>query len=188
MTIQELAETYNLQKEDCWNHQKSGKWILTHDACEKIATQEGIYLIDRVVDNSEAELVRYWITMGMKDENGETITISSVGEADRNNCFSQYLCCMAEKRGIDRCIIKLIRAYQYGISSEVEAEDFKKPDIYTITNEQKAMYQKLLKSGCYDGVKEGMNKWWGGFTTQEQAETGLIHMEKAVTKYKEKEQ
>ena len=35
---------------------------------------------------------------------------------------------MAEKRGIDRCVLKLINAYEYGISSEVEAEDFRKPD------------------------------------------------------------
>ena len=62
----------------------------------------------------------------LQDENGELITISSVGEADRKNCVSQYLGCMAEKRGIDRCVQKLINAYEYGISSEVEAEDFKK--------------------------------------------------------------
>ena len=37
-----------------------------------------------------------------------------------------YIASMAEKRGIDRCVLKLINAYQYGIYSEVEADDFKK--------------------------------------------------------------
>jgi hypothetical protein len=33
---------------------------------------------------------------------------------------------MAEKRGVDRCILKLINAYEYGIYSEEEADSFKK--------------------------------------------------------------
>ena len=141
MKIEDIAKKYDLSKEpnvDFWHHQPSGKWILTHDACEKIAHQEGIIFVSRVVDNSEADLVRYWITMSMVDSNGETITTSSSGEADNKNCYSSYKSCMAEKRGIDRCILKLIRAYQYGISSEVEADDFsEKPNAYTVTDVQK---------------------------------------------------
>ena len=34
---------------------------------------------------------------------------------------------MAEKRCIDRCILKLINAYEYGIYSDSEADSFKKP-------------------------------------------------------------
>ena len=59
---------------------------------------------------------------------------------------------------------------------------------YTITNEQKEKYQELLQSGAYNGDKQKVNKWWKGLNTFEQAESGLIHMEKIVTKYKEKEQ
>ena len=185
MKIQDIQEKYNLSKEpnvDFWHHQQSGKWILTHDACEKIANQEGIVFVNREVDNSEDDLVRYWITMSMQDEDGETITVSSVGEADSKNCYSSYKACMAEKRGIDRCILKLIRAYQYGISSEVEADDFKKPDSYTVTEDQKKRYQELLKSGAYEGDIQKMNKWWKGFSTKEQAETGLKTMQTHVDK------
>ena len=189
MNIQDIQEKYNLSKEpnvDFWQHKQSGKWILTHDACEKIAHQEGIVFVSREVDNSEAELVRYWITMSMQDDNGETITISSVGEADSKNCYSGYRACMAEKRGIDRCILKLIRAYQYGISSEVEADDYKKPDSYTITDDQKARYQQLLNSGVYVNDKKKVNDWWKGLTTFEMAESGLRSMEKIVEAYNEK--
>ena len=123
MTIKDLATKYDLSKEDFWKHKQSGQWILTHDAIEKIATLENIYIKKREVDNSEVDLVRYWITM----RNDKADEVSSIGEADRKNCMSQYLGCMAEKRGIDRCVLKLINAYEYGIASEVEAEEFKKP-------------------------------------------------------------
>ena len=43
MNIKELAEKYDFKKEDFWELRKnSGKWIITHDACEKIAHIEGI--------------------------------------------------------------------------------------------------------------------------------------------------
>ena len=125
MKIKDIQVKYELSKDDFWHHQQSGQWILTHNAVEKIATIEGIWLIERLVDNSDADLVRYWMTMGMRNEAGEKIIKSSVGEADRKNCKSQYLGCMAEKRGIDRCVLKLINAHEYGIVSEVEADDYK---------------------------------------------------------------
>ena len=123
--LKKLADKYGLSKDDFWKHKQSNQWILTHNAVEKIATIEGIWLIERLVDNSESDLVRYWITMGMRNEEGEKIVTSDIGEADRKNCMSQYLGCMAAKRGIDRCVLKLINAHEYGIVSEVEADDYK---------------------------------------------------------------
>ena len=186
MTIQDLADKYKLSKEpnvDFWNHKQSGQWILTHDAVEKIANIEKITIKNIEVLNSEMDLVRFLITMrnSLYDE------VTSIGEADRNNCKSQYIGCMAEKRGIDRCVLKLINAYEYGISSEVEADDFKeKPDVYTITDEQKEEYQQLLNSGAYEGDKQKINKWWKGLTTFEQGNAGLKHMQKHVDAFIEK--
>jgi len=186
MTIEDLADKYNLSKEpnvDFWNHKQSGQWILTHDAVEKIANIEKITIKKIEVLNSEMDLVRFLITMrnSLYDE------VTSIGEADRNNCKSQYIGCMAEKRGIDRCVLKLINAYEYGISSEVEADDFKeKPDVYTVTDEQKEHYQELINSGAYEGQKKKVNDWWKGLTTFEQAEAGLKHMGSHVEAYIEK--
>jgi len=56
---------------------------------------------------------------------------------------------------------------------------------YTVTDEQKTRYQELLQSGCYEGEKANINKWWKGFTTFEQAETGLKTMENHVNKITE---
>ena len=180
MNIQDIQEKYKLSKEpnvDFWYHQQSGKWIITHDACEKIAHIEDIVQVNIETLNSEKDFARFLITMAKGD-----VTITEIGEADDKNCFSSYKGCMAHKRGADRCILKLIRAYQYGISSEVEADDFAKPDSYTITDEQKTKYQELLKSGAYEGDIQKMNKWWKAFTTKEQAETGLKNMQNHVDK------
>tara|TARA_Y100000310_G_scaffold133432_1_gene132448 strand:- start:2259 stop:2963 length:705 start_codon:yes stop_codon:yes gene_type:complete len=128
MTIHDLQKEYELKKGDFWEHPQSKSWIITHDAVEVIANKEGIKIVDIKVLNSETDLVRFLVSMS--NPNGGIVI--SIGEADRNNCFSQYLGCMAEKRGIDRCVLKHINAYQYGIYSEVESDDFRKPDISNI--------------------------------------------------------
>ena len=131
MEIKDLAEKYNLDKAvDFWKHKQSGKWIITHDACEKIASMDGLSIawnkvtgfpLLNVITN-EAELVRVMATM----TNGTTFVTTS-GEAGKLNCQSKYYLNMAEKRCIDRCILKLINAYEYGIYSDSEADAFKKP-------------------------------------------------------------
>jgi len=123
MEIKDLAKKYNLDpKNDFWKHKQSGKWIITHDACEKIASMEKISLKDWTTLNSERDFCRFLITMTMGDKE-----ITSIGEASKENCQSRYYGSMAEKRGVDRCILKLINAYEYGIYSDSEADTFKKP-------------------------------------------------------------
>ena len=56
---------------------------------------------------------------------------------------------------------------------------------YTVTDEQKTRYQELLNSGCYEGEKANINKWWKGLTTFAQAEEGLKTMENHVNKLTE---
>ena len=168
MQIKDLAEKYELSKEpdvDFWKHQQSGQWILTHNAVEKIAIMEKIEISDIKILNSEEDLVRMLITMRIPFEIIDSETdkiiivykeVTSIGEADRKNCRSQYLGCMAEKRGIDRCVLKLISAYQYGIFSDVEADDFKKPAEEYYTEEQTAEFSKLIEHECFEGKKKAV--------------------------------
>ena len=119
--IEELAEKYNLSAtDDFWKHKQSGKWILTHDACTIISHKEEIKLesFDSLYQSDNE--CRFLIGMS-KDGR----IVKSVGEAGKSNCTSKYLGCMAEKRGRDRCVLKLINAYEYGIYSEEESDDFK---------------------------------------------------------------
>jgi len=123
MEIKDLATKYKLDpKTDFWKHKQSGKWIITHDACEKIASIENIVMTDWKTLNSERDFCRFLITMSKGDK-----VITSIGEASKENCQSRYYGMMGEKRGIDRCILKLINAYEYGIYSDSEADNFKKP-------------------------------------------------------------
>ena len=130
MEIKDLAEKYNLDpKNDFWKHKQSGKWIITHDACEKIASMDGLHIawnkvtgfpLFDIVKNDD-ELVRVKATM----TNGNAF-VTTTGEAGNLNCQSKYYLNMAEKRCIDRGILKLINAYEYGIYSDSEADSFKK--------------------------------------------------------------
>ena len=117
-----IAKKYNLGKDDFWELKRGQKsmWIITHDAIEKIAIIENIQLINFEILNTEVDFARFLITMKKGDK-----SIISVGEASTKNCTSTYYGAMAEKRGIDRCVLKLINAYEYGIYSDVEADAFK---------------------------------------------------------------
>ena len=128
MTIAELGKKYKLDgKVDVWKCHDN--WILTHDAITKIALIENIKL-SRLEPIYQSETsCRFLITMVKEDKEGNVLdSVTSVGEADKSNCTSRYLACMAEKRGRDRCVLKLIKAYEWGIYSEEEADDFKKQE------------------------------------------------------------
>ena len=192
MNIKELAKKYGLIEGDFWNHKQSGQWILTHDAVEKIATIEGIMLVNNETLNSEKDLVRFLITMAKGD-----VTITSVGEADDKNCFSGYKGCMAEKRGVDRCVLKLINAYEYGISSEVEADDFKKPqeDYKYIKTDNEL--EKFIKYKDDDNFKTYLkdkkktiteiNDKWDKCNSKSTTHVFLNQMETEIENYKEQE-
>ena len=160
MDIKQLAEKYELTKDDFWElRRNSNKWIITHDACEKIAVQESIvfeppqiinYTPTIITENGEkVQKVTKWgtqrwtpawagtcqrksgdvamIITGYKQDNPD-YKIWTTGEANGDNCTMNYLMAMSEKRGKDRIILKLINAYEYGIYSDVEADDFAKHD------------------------------------------------------------
>ena len=159
MNIKELADKYELGKDDFWELRKnSGKGIITHDACEKIAQTEGIvfdppvivsYQPAVVTENGEkVQQVKYgkeswkpaWAGTCQKKTGDVAMIITgykmnlpdykvwTTGEANALNCTNEYLFAMAEKRGKDRVVLKLINAYEFGIYSDVEADSFGKAD------------------------------------------------------------
>ena len=65
MDIKQLAEKYELTKDDFWElRRNSNKWIITHDACEKIAVQENIVF-------EPPQIINY--TPTIITENGEKV-------------------------------------------------------------------------------------------------------------------
>ena len=136
MTIDDLAAKHNFKKDvDYWQHKQSGQWILKHNSIEKIANAENIK-IQKIEPLYQSETSsRFLITMGRWIDDTCVEVMITTGEADKSNCTNAYITAMAEKRGKDRGILKLINAYEYGISSEEEADDFKasKPKVANTT-------------------------------------------------------
>jgi len=123
MKIKELAQKYNLSKDDFWELKRGTRsmWIITHDACEKIAAKENIQFGAPTIyrdGNQDVAIVG--------DAKRGNKVIWSTGEASPKNCKAPYMFAMAEKRLKDRLVLKLIDAYQYSIYSDSEADNFKK--------------------------------------------------------------
>jgi hypothetical protein len=123
MKIKDLAQKYNLSKDDFWELKRGTRsmWIITHDACEKIAAKENIQFGAPTIyrdSNQDVAIVG--------DAKRGNKVIWSTGEASPKNCKAPYMFAMAEKRLKDRLILKLINAYEYGIYSDSEADNFKK--------------------------------------------------------------
>ena len=121
MNITQLQEKYKLNKDDFWEV-FGGTWVIKHDAVEKIADIENIVFEEpKVFDfGTHIALLGYGV---MKDNR-----VWTTGEASNENVKGKgkYLWAMAEKRLKDRLTLKLINAYEYGVYSDSEAEDFKK--------------------------------------------------------------
>tara|TARA_R100000789_G_scaffold48_1_gene130 strand:+ start:1525 stop:2169 length:645 start_codon:yes stop_codon:yes gene_type:complete len=99
--------------------------IISHDAVMRIAAFEKIHFQPPVVygdKNAVAILV-----VGEKTDDGGNVLncMWSFGEASPDNCKNAYLWAMAEKRAKDRVTLMLIGAYEYGVYSDVEADEFK---------------------------------------------------------------
>jgi RecB family endonuclease NucS len=59
MDIKQLAKKYELSKEDFWELKRGSlsKWIVTHDAVEKIAYKEGIeFLKPEFIRNEKSDV------------------------------------------------------------------------------------------------------------------------------------
>ena len=118
-----LPEDAYDNEHDFWNCH--GKWIIKHDACEIIADKERIVFKPPVQNMDISPNVALLIEGVMLDEEKKPIKNEwSFGEACARNTKMGYWWAMAEKRGKDRVILKLINAYEKGIYSETEADDW----------------------------------------------------------------
>lgn len=106
-----------------------GKLVIYHSALEQIATKAKIAFILPTVVRAEADECVLIVSGSMMANEG-LVTKWSTGEAKINVNYkvkgnqSPYVYAMAEKRGIDRVILKLIGLHG-DVYSEDEADDFK---------------------------------------------------------------
>ena len=180
MNIKELSKKYNLTKEDYWLEPRSKKWIVTHDTCEKIASVENIIIQPPQIINSEKDLVRMIVVAKKGDK-----VMWADGEADSSNCKNNYKFAMASKRAIDRVILKLINAYEWGIYSDVEADSFAKPQYEHRTEEQAKEFEELKGHPAFDGLKKFSNDEWKKCTNVKEYESVLERMREEKKKFDE---
>jgi len=178
MNMKDLAKKYNLTESDYWQESRSKKWIITHDACQKIASQEGITYAPPQIINSERDFVRMVVT-GKKGD----VVMWKTGEADNKNCKNLYYFAMAEKRAKDRVCLALINAYEYGIYSDVEADDFKKPAEEYYTESQTAEFAKLIEHECFKGKKLKVKDELRKSTSKSNYQRVLNKMKKTIEDY-----
>ena len=133
--ITAVAEKYNLNPEiDFWTI--GNNWIITHDAVTKIAEIEDIKFDEPKVEILHDTAAFYGVAMWGKgriirvDESGNDYTreVWTTADATRDNVRGKggYYFNMCEKRWQDRLVLKLLNLYEYGLYSDVEADDFKK--------------------------------------------------------------
>ena len=131
-----------------------------------------------ITDSMELVGDRYYIVATASLKKGDEV-ISCEGWARESE----------DKKGMDTSQITgstSSYARKYAMNGLFAIDDVRDADSMdnrnTVTEDQKREYQELLKSGAYEGDIQKMNKWWKGFSTKEQAESGLKVMKNHVDK------
>ena len=122
--LREYWEKYELEKEDFFKHQHFV--IITRSGIEKIQAQENI-VITYELEKCEKEFA---VIKAFAQKEGVTIeTYGSAlkGDYKSGNCTTWYVTEMAEKRAFSRAVLKITGLYKYGVFSQDESEDFKRP-------------------------------------------------------------
>ncbi len=120
--IEAVRKEYGLSKDDFWQlPQARNVWCVKHAALEVVAAKAGIEFGDpQIIEADTANGIAVVAVRGsFKDR-----SIFSIGEASQKNCKNAYPWAMAEKRAVDRVILKLIGIHGL-VYSEEEADDFK---------------------------------------------------------------
>lgn len=117
--IAEILKDHGFGADACWDCH--GTWVIYHRVLEQIAAKAGIKLdLPMVLEANSTNGVAAVCVTGTL---GET-SVWSIGEASPKNNKNAYCWAMAEKRAIDRVVLKLIGLHGLAYSEE-EADSFK---------------------------------------------------------------
>ena len=124
----EILKEHGFGPDSCWQCVRKGKsgenavWVVYHKTLEKIAANLGISFDSPQVLEHDAERGVAILVTGTLPGNAKLKprTEWSIGEARPKNCYIPYYYAMAEKRGKDRVILKLLEVHG-DVYSEEEA-------------------------------------------------------------------
>lgn len=114
--IELIRAKYELDRSAFWElPQKKGTWLVKHSALELVAAKAGIvFEPPMIIEANSAEGIAAVCVTGHMGERA----VWSIGEASPKSSKNAYPYAMAEKRAIDRVVLKLI-----GIHGLVYSED-----------------------------------------------------------------
>lgn len=120
--IEAIRVAYDLDKTDFWElPQKKGTWVAKHSALEVAAAKAGIrFDLPTILEAHGGEGVAAVCVQGQMGDRFAW----SIGEASPKNNKNAYPWAMAEKRAVDRVVLKLLGIHGL-LYSEEEADDFK---------------------------------------------------------------
>jgi len=150
--IKKVADKYNLslpkspadKNADIWCVGKN--FILKHDALTRIAKVEGIIFHQPQITEIKSDN-KYHGFMMIGEAELDGMKIWTTADSTKENTMAKYYVNMCEKRLRDRLTLKLLDLYEYGLYSDVEAEDFKKKPVEDkpMTKYQATQIVEILK-------------------------------------------
>jgi len=120
--VKDFMAEHKVANDEIWEVHGS-QWVVKHKALERIAAEKGITW-DRpaMIEHDAANKIAVICVFGKLGERTEW----SIGEASPANNKNAYCYAMAEKRGKDRVILKLLNGHG-SLYSESEADEFSEP-------------------------------------------------------------
>lgn len=124
--IEAIRAAYELDKGDFWElPQKKGTWLVKHSALEVVAAKSGIIFDNPVI--IEANGAEGIAALSVRGEMPDGRAVWSIGEASPKNNKNAYPWAMAEKRAVDRVILKLVGIHGLVYSEDEMAEPIDPP-------------------------------------------------------------
>lgn len=167
--ILDFMKRFDINKDEVWEVHGT-TWVVKHKALERVAAIEGVKW-DRpaIIEHDAGNKIAVICVFGSLGERTEW----SIGEASPANNKNAYCYAMAEKRGKDRVILKLLNGHGE-LYSESEADEFSARDVNgklsrLAKKDAKEVYQKLQREMRECKTRE-MAKSWG------EANADRIHM------------
>jgi hypothetical protein len=150
--VEAVRKQYGLEPTDFWElPQRKGTWCVKHAALEVVAAKAGIrFDPPQILEANGGEGVAAVCVSGTLDNR----TIWSIGEASPRNCKNAYPWAMAEKRAIDRVVLKLVGIHGL-VYSEEETDT---GEVGTFAHPEPKKDSRDLYSTVQDAVREAGNR------------------------------
>ncbi len=123
--ISDFMAKFAVDADEVWPV-RQGVYAVKHNALERIAGEQGLVLVDLFLETADLPNKMALVRAIMQKNSVVATKVISFGEATPYNNKNAYPVAMAEKRAIDRCILKILKVHG-AVYSESEASDFQDP-------------------------------------------------------------